>query len=201
MSDSDAIANAGTTPGEYGVTPSKVTLAEALIGGAWNVQGDPRQASFVARAKDVSGVALPLEPNTTAQGDHVSAFWLGPRSWLLVAGREGALADFAVKRDLLNQAGGALFDVSAARIAWTVSGAGAARVLQKTCPLDLHPRVFPAGHCAQSLLGHIGALVYRPDEDSRFVVWVARSFAAEAWTRLAVAAMADGYRSDGADVA
>jgi sarcosine oxidase subunit gamma len=194
VSDFDAIASGGTAPGEYGATPSSVTLAEALIGSAWNVQGDPRQASFVARAKDVSGVALPLEPNTTAHGDHVSAFWLGPRSWLLVAGRDGALADFALKRNLLNQAGAALFDVSAGRIAWTVSGAAAARVLQKTCPLDLHPRHFAVGQCAQSVLGHINGLFYKMDSVPTFIVMVARSFAADAWTTLCASAATEGYR-------
>ena len=194
MSDVDAIASASTAPGANGVTPSTVTLAEAMIAAAWNVQGDPRQSSFVARAQDVSGVALPLEPNTTAHGDHVTAFWLGPRSWLLVAGRDGALANFDVNRDLLNQAGGALFDVSASRIAWTVSGEGAARVLQKTCPLDLHPRHFAVGQCAQSMLGHINCLVYKMDAAPTFIVLVARSFAADAWTTLCASAIAESYR-------
>lgn len=194
MSDADAIVSVGAAPGEYGVTPSTVTLAEATIAAAWNVQGDPRQSSFVARVDEVLGVALPLEPNTTAQRDKVTVLWLGPCSWLLVAGRGGSLADFNVKRDSLNQAGGALFDVSASRIAWTVSGASAARMLQKTCPLDLHPRHFAVGRCAQSMLGHVNALVYKMDVAPTFSVMVARSFAADAWTMLCASAVAEGYR-------
>ena len=62
------------------------------------------------------------------------------------------------------------------------------------CPLDLHPRVLRPGDCAQSLLGHVNALFYRPDERSAFIVMVARSFAADAWEQLETYASTDGYR-------
>ena len=64
----------------------------------------------------------------------------------------------------------------------------------RTGPLDLHCSAFPAGHCAQSLLGHINALLYRPDERPMFVVMVARSLAADAWDELNATAHSDRAR-------
>jgi sarcosine oxidase subunit gamma len=120
--------------------------------------------------------------------------WLGARSWLFVGGPGAARADFDVARVALNDADGALFDLSASHAAWTVAGAAALRVLNRSCPLDLHARAFPPGRCAQSLLGHINALFYRPDERAAFIVVVARSLAADAWRALRAAAATDGYR-------
>lgn len=180
---------------------ASIALAEAPLSRVWNLRGDPSRPAFVAEAERLLGISLPLAANTSTRHSNVEVLWTGPRAWLLVGGADWAPPDLDGVRRALNAVSGALFDVSASYVAWSVAGPAAAGVLNRCCPLDLHPRVFPAGHCAQSLLGHIGALVYRPDDDSRFVVWVARSFAADAWTQLSVAAMADGYASDGADVA
>jgi sarcosine oxidase, subunit gamma len=173
-----------------------VTLAEILLATAWNVRGDPAQAAFVAEVERSLGVPLPSQPNTSARSATAALLWLGPRAWLLVAGADSPRGDFDDVRRRLNDAGAALFDVSASYVAWSVSGAAASRVLGKGCPLDLHPRAFPAGRCAQSLLGHIHALFYRPDDASTFIVMVARSFAADAWRELLASAACDGYRID-----
>jgi heterotetrameric sarcosine oxidase gamma subunit len=120
-------------------------------------------------------------------------FWTGPRSWLYVTGA-APREDLDAARAALNEAGGALFDLSASYVAWSVAGAAAARVLNRGSPLDLHPRAFPPGRCAQSLFGHVNALFYRPDERAAFLVLVARSLAANAWRDLCAAAATDGYR-------
>jgi sarcosine oxidase subunit gamma len=170
-----------------------VTLAEVPLTLAWNVRGDPAQPAFVAEAGRLLGLPLPLQPNTSARGGGTALLWLGPKSWLFVAGRSVARNEFDDTRKALNGAGAALFDVSASYVAWSVSGAAAACVLNRGCPLDLHPSAFPAGHCAQSMLGHITALFYRPDESPAFIVMVTRSFANDAWRDLrASAANGDG---------
>jgi sarcosine oxidase, subunit gamma len=174
-------------PGRYGAAGSGVTLAPATIAAAWNLQGDPSTAAFVDAARRMFGVALPRVPNTTARSDALAALWLGPASWLLVAGGASPLTGHAAKRDAVNAGGGALFDVSASRVAWTVAGPRAADVLAKGCPLDFHPRAFAAGTCAQSLYGHVGVLVDRRDDAPAFTLLVARSYARDAWHALCVA--------------
>jgi sarcosine oxidase subunit gamma len=173
-------------------TRARVTFRELRIGHAWNVRGDPRNASFIADAGRRLG-PLPIAPLTSARSDDHVALWLGPRSWLFVTGASAPRRDFDTMRLAVNAAGGALFDVSASYVGWSVAGAGAARVLNRECPLDLSPHAFPAGHCAQSVLGHINALIHRPREAPAFVVMVAQSLAADAWHALTTAASAEGY--------
>ena len=188
MADIDPFATGAAAPGHFGAAGSGVTLAAATIGAAWNVQGDPARPGFVTAVRDVFGVELPLRPNTLARGDALTALWLGPRSWLLVAGEASPLDDYPARRDAINAAGGALFDVSAGRVAWTVAGPRAADVLAKGCPLDLDPRAFAPGACAQSVYGRIGALVARCDESPAYALLVPRSYARDAWQALCEAA-------------
>jgi sarcosine oxidase, subunit gamma len=176
------------------VSAASVTLGDVAFACAWTVRGNPAQKAFIAEAETLFGLPLPLEPMTDARrGEHV-VLWLGPRAWLYVTSSAPRQDDFDATRRALNAAGGALFDVSASYVAWAIAGAAAGRVLNRSCPLDFHPRAFPAGHCAQSMLGHINALVYRPDQQPRFIVMVARSLAADAWDNLCTGAAADGYR-------
>ena len=216
-----ATQNIGSaSPGRYGAGPGQLVLAETTIAVAWNVQGDATQPRFVEEAQRLFAVALPTVSNTTAKGAAVTGIWLGPRSWLLVAGEPSAapepvsdfsegrhatnpnrtretppspLMDFAGKRDALNEVGAALFDLSASRVAYTLTGPHAAAVLSSGCPLDLHPCVFPAGACAQSIFGHVNALVLKRDEAPTFTLMVARSFARDVWQALCVAAAQYGY--------
>ncbi|HEX6138047.1 MAG TPA: sarcosine oxidase subunit gamma family protein [Casimicrobiaceae bacterium] len=169
-------------------------LAEVELATAWNVRGNPEHASFVAAAGRVLGPALPVHPETSARADGIALLRLGPRTWLFVAGPGAERHDFDAARKALNDAGGALFDVSSSHAAWSVAGASAWRVLNRLCPLDLHPHVFVPGRFAQSVLGHIAASFYRPDERPAFVVIVARSFAAAAWRDLCAVAASEGYR-------
>jgi sarcosine oxidase subunit gamma len=131
-----------------------LTLGEATIAAAWNVQGDVQRMQL----------PLPTVPNTVARDGPTTIFWLGPRSWLVFAERVDA-------------SGGAAFDVSASRVAWTLRGEDADVVLNGHCPLDLDARAFAPGTCAQSLFGPVNALYYRHARGGAFTLFVARSFA------------------------
>lgn len=184
-------------PGHYGAEGTGCRIHVATLGAVWNVQGDPARTSIVAGVEQLFGIALPLVPNTARRSDALLSLWIGPRSWLLLdggaSGRAAALVDFDAKRDALNAGGGALFDVSASRVAFTIRGAHAIDVLSASCPLDFDSRVFKPGACAQSVLGHSAALYYRHEAPPGFTVMVARSVAADAWRSLCVAAAVSGY--------
>jgi sarcosine oxidase subunit gamma len=185
-------AISASIPGHYGPAPAGVALAETTFAAAWNIQGDPTRAPFADEARRLLGLALPDVPNTTERHGALTALWLGPTSWLLVASDASALIAFAAQKDAVNAAGGALFDVTASSLAWTVGGPRAAIVLAKQCPLDFHPRAFAEGTCAQSVLGHVNALFYRRDLSS-FTLLVARSYARGVWRTLCQSAAQYGY--------
>jgi len=193
VAEHGANAIGSTAPGHYGAEATGVTIMETSIAAAWNVQGDLARPGFVDAVQRRFGVTLPQAPNSSFTGDTITALWIGPASWLLVAGGASPLDDFAVKRDAINAGGGALFDLTASRVAWTVSGPLAAAVLATGCPLDFPPRAFPAGTCAQSVLWHMNALIVKRVEAPAFTVMVARSLARDAWHALCHAAAQHGY--------
>lgn len=172
-----------------------ITLTEMPIAAAWNVQGDASCADFTDQVARQFSIALPIAPNTTARTDAITAFWLGPRSWLLVAESAGSpLVNFIEKRNALNSEGGALFDLSASRVAYRLAGDRATDVLATGCPLDLHPRAFRNGDCAQSVFGRVNALLYKSGDAPTFVIMVARSFARDVWQALGLSATQHGYQ-------
>jgi sarcosine oxidase subunit gamma len=63
---------------------------------------------------------FPTEPNTTAEAGGRLVLWLGPDEWLVLGGREEEYPDAA-----------AAVDVSANRVAFELSGSGAAHVLAR----------------------------------------------------------------------
>ncbi len=172
----------------------QIALTEVLIAAAWNVQGDASRADFIEQVTRQFSIGLPVAANTTARTDALTTFWLGPHSWLLVAKSDSSpLADFIQKRDALNAAGGALFDLSASRVAYRLAGTHATELLATGCPLDLHPRAFRTGDCAQSVFGRVNALLYKSDDAPTFVIMVARSFARDVRQALCFSAAQFGY--------
>ncbi|MET0682781.1 MAG: sarcosine oxidase subunit gamma family protein [Casimicrobiaceae bacterium] len=193
MADQNEFAIGAVMTGHYGVETTGVTLAETTFAAAWNVQGDARRPEFIDRVGELFTVSLPITPNTTARNAGRTALWLGPTSWLVIGSNLSHPADFESGRDALNAVGGALFDVSASRVAWTVAGTHAATILAKACPLDFHPRAFAEEACAQSVFGRVNALFYRRAAAPVFTLMVARSFARDAWRTLCLSAAAYGY--------
>jgi sarcosine oxidase subunit gamma len=167
-------------------TSPQVVLADVKIASAWNAQGQ----RAIDAARRHFALALDETPNTMTSSDEKTSLWLGPQSRLQVSGA-AQLRDLQMKRDALQAAGGALFDVSASRVAFAVRGARALDVLAAGCPLDLHPDVFPPGRCAQSVFARVSALYARAADG--FVVLVPRSFGRDVWHGLCGASEEFGY--------
>ena len=139
-------------------------------------------------AEAVLGFPLPVEPNTTAGAGGTDALWLGPDEWLVVAPPGSGTALEAELAEAL--AGlGSVVDLSANRTALQVVGPRAREVLAKGCALDLHPRAFGPGRCAQTLLGRAQVVLEQlADEPLTFGLLVRGSFAAYVATWLLGAA-------------
>ena len=136
-------------------------------------------------AEAALGFPLPTEPGTAAGARGTRALWLGPDEWLVV-GAPGTEA--ALETELAEALAGlgSVVDLSANRTAVEVTGPRARDVLAKGCALDLHPRAFGPGRCAQTLLGR--AQVILDHEPPAFRLLVRGSFAAYVATWLLGAA-------------
>ena len=181
------------TAQRMGADQSVVAISDISLALAWNLRGDTTSAAFVAMSQRLFGLALPTQPNTSTGADDAALLWLGPASWLYVAGADSLLTSFEDARRSLNAIGGALFDVSSSYVGWRVEGSVAARVLNRGCPLDLGDDAFPAGHCAQSTFGHLTVLIHRPDASPAFIVLASRSYARDALHLLQLSALTEGY--------
>ena len=62
-----------------------------------------------------------------------------------------------------------------------ISGPRAREVIAKGCPLDLHPRKFEPGRCAQSRLARSLVTLVQVDATPTFELIVRRSFADYLW--------------------
>jgi sarcosine oxidase subunit gamma len=147
-----------------------VTLREVPFLAQVNVRADPP----AARA-----LGLPLEPNTTAT--HAASpdrtiLWLGPDEWL-VAGPDGDAAAIARELEACPEGWVTTVDLSANRTAIDVAGPGARDLLAAGCSLDLHPRAFGPGRCAQTMVAR-AQVVLEARGDDAFRLFVRGSFAA-----------------------
>jgi len=138
-----------------------------------NLRGNPQDQSFRDNTETTLGQSLPVTPNSMSRKNH-SIYWLGPDEWLIastehddiVSQLESRLAGhfFAVNP----QHGGLSF--------MTLTGTDVPGMLAKGTTLDLHPREFKVGDCAQSGLAKASMLLACSDKLPVFDLVVRRSF-------------------------
>ena len=103
---------------------------------------------------------LPLTPNTTWEDGPRAALWLGPNEWLIL-GPPGRQADVIEELDrALEGTHRSIVDVSDNRVALELGGPGVKQLLAKGCSLDLDPRSWRVGSCAQTLLARAQVIVH-----------------------------------------
>lgn len=156
----------------------ELTLREVPFQTQLNLRVDPRDEPTLAAVQAALGIRPPVEPNTVATHGERRVLWLGPDEWLVVApdGDRAGLAD--ALRAAVDIEHGSVVDVSANRTTIAIAGAQAADLLAAGCAVDLHPRAFGPGRCAQTLLAKAAIILEQRDDTPRFEVLVRPSFAA-----------------------
>ena len=152
-----------------------------------NLRGDAGDKAFIAAVRDIFGVELPIAANTVAIAPGCVACWLGPDEWLVVAIPTPGTDLAAELRVALGDRFSSVTDVSGGQTVVVLRGNAVRELLSKDCPLDLHPRAFGAGQCAQTRLAKTGVLL-RPLAPDAMEIVVRRSFADYFWLWLEVAA-------------
>ena len=144
--------------------------------GYLNLRGNPGDEQFLQAVQATLGQPLPTSANTFTVGED-TIYWLGPDEWLLATGpgKESGIAEHLVKS--LSGQCYSLVDVTGGQVLLRLGGSHAREVLAKGCTLDLHPRVFKAGQCAQTTLAKTSMLIALIDDAPTFDIIVRRSFA------------------------
>ncbi|MET7391922.1 sarcosine oxidase subunit gamma family protein [Dactylosporangium sp. NPDC005572] len=157
----------------------RVRLEERPFLAMASIRVDPASEA-AGRICAALGAPLPAGCGETAASGPHTALWLGPDEWLVVSETDPDV----LTRPLVEALGpdhGAVVDVSANRTVLELSGAAARAVLQKGCPVDLHPRAFGAGRAVATTLARVplvlwqsGPATYRLLPRSSFADYVAR---------------------------
>ncbi len=120
------------------------------------------------------GVALPTRPSTYAEGETITAVWLGPDEWLITSPFRTPEELETGLREVVGD-GGSVVDVSAQRTTLRLRGEHVRDLLAGGCSIDLHPAVFGRGAAAQTLLGVAGVLLMALDDTGTHYQIVVRS--------------------------
>jgi sarcosine oxidase, subunit gamma len=125
----------------------------------------------------LGGVPLPLRPNRVAIMRAVRTLWLGPDEWLITA-PEAAVPDLYswIARAAAGHRAEAT-DLSASRAIIEIAGTKARTLLEKGCGLDLHPRAFMPGYCAQTVFAKLPVIIDQTSAAPGYRLFVRRSAA------------------------
>jgi len=152
-------------------------IVEKPFLGFINLRGKPDNTAFLAATLKVLGCEPPLEANTMVESGELRIYWMGPDEWLVItpAGQPASLqSQLAVA---LEGVFASVVDNSSGFTLVEISGTNAADLLASDCPLDLHPRAFKPGQCAQTRLAKASMMVAPLRDGEGFEVVIRRSFA------------------------
>jgi sarcosine oxidase subunit gamma len=131
----------------------------------------------------------------SATSGTLSALWLGPDEWLVIAAPGDGAGILAKMTSAVAGEAASLVEISNRQIGLEVSGARAAEALNAFNPLDLAETAFPVGNCTRTIFGKAEIVLWRTGRETfRIEVW--RSFAA--YIR---ACLTEAGREYGGDVA
>lgn len=152
---------AADVTGERGVALSEVAFAVQT--GVRAVPGTPS----AQRVEEALGITLPTRHGqTTGHADGLHALWLSPDEFLVVdVSREQAPGEAEEFAGCLEGLPGQVLDLSANRAILQLSGPSSREVLEKGCPMDLHPRAFPVGTAVATQVGPVPLILHRGAED------------------------------------
>ena len=152
-------------------------IEEKAFRGYINLRGKSENTKFLAGVLKVLGCEPPTQANTVVDAGDNRIYWLGPDEWLVVTptGQQGQIQ--ADLRTALEGVFSAVVDNTSGLTMIHITGENAGELLASDCPLDLHPRAFKPGQCAQTRLARAGMTLSPLADGNGFEVIVRRSFA------------------------
>jgi len=145
-----------------------------------NLRINQSEELALSKAELVLGQKIPIRPNTSLTNQNTRMSWLGPDEWLLISSDPSP----SVETQLINAWAPffhSIVNISGGQTVIQVSGTEASELLNRGCPIDLHPLSFREGDCAQSLFYGIPIFIVRCNSNEigvvNFELVVRRSFA------------------------
>ena len=156
---------------------SGILISEHSKLGQVNLRGLATDSLFTTTVKDILDVEIPTEPNTVSSGGKYIVLWLGENEWLVITPEDQQTNLIKQLGNKLNGMSASITDLSSGQIILRMTGPSVRNVLSKGCTLDLHPRSFGVGECAQTLIAEVGVTMRQIDDTPSFELIVRRSLA------------------------
>ena len=154
--------------------PRGVSLRELPFLTMVGLRAVPGSAA-VDRLQTRLGTPLPTGCGDVTTADGAQVLWLSPDEFLVISSEPAAELTPGLVEDLQGERGSAT-DLSANRTAFVLQGPSARSVLEKGCPLDLHPRTFAVGTAYLTLIGKVPVIMWKV-ADEEFWILPRSSFA------------------------
>lgn len=156
--------------------PGAPRIEEVPFLGFVNLRGKTSNMAFIAAVLKVLGCEPPVEANTMLECGDYCIYWLGPDEWLVITPTGQAGKVQAELQAALTGVFSSVVDNSSGLTLVKITGENAANLLARDCPLDLHPREFKPGQCAQTRLAKAGMTIAPLRDNSGFEIIIRRSF-------------------------
>lgn len=133
------------------------------------------------RADDLMArLGIKTAPSQGDENDDFVALPLSPGQWALRAKSDQG-PDFGqkIQRDIMGL--GYVSEQSDARVCFEIAGHQARELMSRGCALDLHPSVVSKGFCAQTIMAHMGVLIYQSSDEPIYQLYVYSGFARSFW--------------------
>ncbi len=186
------------TPLHHITAPAHVTNANVIIRedpfrGHLNLRGNPQDEAFTRAVAKVLGVALPTQPNSSAEQGTTRIYWLCPNEWLLLVAADTQAQVEADLRDALAGQHVAVTDQSSGQTLVNLSGPQVDDLMMKSTVYDCHPSNLGIGKVVQTTFAKTGAIIHKC-ADGSFDLVIRRSFSDYFFLWLADASQEYGLR-------
>ena len=154
-----------------------VLISEKRFKDQINLRIDPSEDGNLDAVANILGMEVPIEPNVVNSNGDVSVLWLGPDEWLILTTEcyPNSMSDRLSKRLVSKVL--SIVDMSGGQTVINLDGPNAMNILAKGCTLDLHPKVFGDGKCAQTIIAKTGVIIRKIDNSQSYDLIVRRSYA------------------------
>jgi sarcosine oxidase subunit gamma len=175
---SDILSMRVTPLGSHASLKEQRRIREITFVSKINLRGNPSDVHFYEAIKFALDLELPTSQGGITKTKDIKVLSLGPDEWLIIS---ETISSRDLLRKLKKPIGGAhasIVDVSADRTIIALSGEESREILARGCGLDLHPRAFLAGSCAQTHLAR-ALVILEKLENATVPTWhiyVANSF-------------------------
>jgi sarcosine oxidase subunit gamma len=158
-----------------------VTVGEVAHRAIVNIRGDAGNPAFGAAVQAATGADLPLTANTVSTAGNARIIWLSPDEWWVVAPDQTRAELIDRLRRAFEGQHTAVTDVSESRTVITLAGPAARDLLARGISLDLHPRAFGPGQCAQTGMAKANVVLHQTDDAPSYDIYILKSFSDYLW--------------------